>query len=92
MADRNQAVQSLSTSMDVDPMMNFKVTKLHGVAAWSWNIDVESCAICRNHIMSPCIECQANLATQDNLKCGVAWGQCNHVSFYNLFIHFFVID
>ena len=27
---------------------------------WSWDIVVDNCAICRNHIMDLCIECQAN--------------------------------
>lgn len=36
----------------------FKVTKWAGVAFWSWDISVDNCAICRNHIMDLCIECQ----------------------------------
>jgi RING-box protein 1 len=37
---------------------------------------VETCAICKNHMMDPCIECQAKSATNED--CSVAWGVCNH--------------
>eukprot|EP00466_Bigelowiella_natans_P010089 jgi/Bigna1/50151/estExt_Genewise1.C_670108 len=57
--------------------VTFKVKKWNAVALWSWDIVVETCAICRNHIMSPCIECQAKEnATRDD--CPIAWGVCNH--------------
>jgi RING-box protein 1 len=36
------------------------VKKWNAVALWAWDIVVDNCAICRNHIMDLCIECQAN--------------------------------
>ncbi|EAQ89207.1 hypothetical protein CHGG_05826 [Chaetomium globosum CBS 148.51] len=42
----------------------FEVKKWNAVALWAWDIVVDNCAICRNHIMDLCIECQANQATR----------------------------
>ena len=55
----------------------FEIKKWSAVAMWAWDIEVDNCAICRNHIMDLCIECQANPGNIEN-ECTVAWGSCNH--------------
>nr|CAD7569729.1 unnamed protein product [Timema californicum] len=47
----------------------------NAVALWAWDIVMDNCAICRNHIMEVCIECQASGMAED---CNVAWGVCSH--------------
>jgi len=54
------------------------VKQWNAVAAWSWDLRVDNCAICRNHIMDLCLECQADPQNARASECVVTWGICNH--------------
>lgn len=59
----------------------FEIKKWTAVAFWSWDQTNESCAICRNHLMEPCIECQGkndNADVTQRPHCPRAVGRCNH--------------
>ena len=56
----------------------FEIKKWNAVALWAWDVHVDNCAICKNHIMEPCIDCQANLVANAADECETAWGVCNH--------------
>jgi RING-box protein 1 len=38
-----------------DGKKKFEVKKWNAVALWAWDIVVDNCAICRNHIMDLCM-------------------------------------
>ncbi|RVD92861.1 ring-box 1 protein [Tubulinosema ratisbonensis] len=60
-----------------DKKPEIKLIKWMPVAVWSLDRKVEVCAICRNHIMDTCVECQTNL-TLEKIDCPVTWGKCEH--------------
>ena len=37
----------------------FTLKKWNGVAMWSWDVECDTCAICRVQVMDACLRCQA---------------------------------
>ncbi|XP_065580711.1 RING-box protein 2-like [Artemia franciscana] len=59
----------------------FTLKKWNAVAMWSWDVECDTCAICRVQVMDACLKCQAeNKSGKED--CVVIWGDCNH-SFHN---------
>ncbi|KAK2091660.1 Dynein heavy chain 12, axonemal [Saguinus oedipus] len=42
---------------------------------WSWDVEFNTCAICRVQVMDACLRYQAENKQED---CVVVWGECNH--------------
>lgn len=74
----NVPQQSTKTQSKQEKKKKFEIKKWTAVAFWSWDIAVDNCAICRNHIMEPCIECQPMAISDTDTECVAAWGTCGH--------------
>lgn len=59
----------------------FTLKKWNAVAMWSWDVECDTCAICRVQVMDACLRCQAESKADSRLTakdCVVVWGECNH--------------
>merc|ERR1719263_569526 len=72
-------MQAASSADVVKEDHRFQIKDWKAVTIWSWDIVVDNCAICRNHLMEPSIEYQAN-PTSDSNHTGlqIAFGVCGH--------------
>ena len=53
--DQGADIKPTSSSSSRGDKKRFEVKKWNAVALWAWDIVVDNCAICRNHIMDLCI-------------------------------------
>ena len=44
----------------------FKLKKWNAVAVWTWNTDIENCAICKFYLSELCPDCSGN--PQENIR------------------------
>ena len=58
----------------------FTLKKWNAVAMWSWDVECDTCAICRVQVMDACLRCQSEtkLDARGGKDCVVVWGDCNH--------------
>jgi len=63
----------------------FTLKKWNAIAMWSWDVESDTCAICRIQVMDACLRCQAeskvdarSLGAGAGKDCVVVWGECNH--------------
>lgn len=57
----------------------FTIKKWNAVAVWSWAIEADNCAICRNNLNEPSIEHQAATEAVNDDGLRITWGACSHV-------------
>merc|ERR1719352_1027477 len=58
----------------------FTLKKWNAVAMWSWDVECDTCAICRVQVMDACLRCQSETKVdcRGGKDCVVVWGECNH--------------
>ncbi|XP_035232616.1 RING-box protein 2-like [Stegodyphus dumicola] len=78
MADDEECVDRKFHTNSQKPVL-FTLKNWNAVAMWSWDVECDTCAICRVQVMNACLRCQAENKQDD---CVVVWGECNH-SFHN---------
>ena len=54
-ASAGKSAKSGGAEVGPEGRKRFEVKKWNAVALWAWDIVVDNCAICRNHIMDLCM-------------------------------------
>nr|CAD2205322.1 unnamed protein product [Meloidogyne enterolobii] len=66
---------SSSNKTNQQPKKPFTLKRWNLIATWAWDVECDTCAICRVHLMEACLRCQSESKAQE---CVVIWGECNH--------------
>lgn len=61
-ASAGKSAKSGGAEVGPEGRKRFEVKKWNAVALWAWDIVVDNCAICRNHIMDLCMLCSNTVA------------------------------
>jgi RING-box protein 1 len=69
----------------LDFVKKFELIKLNSVCLWRWDSRFDSCGICKNNITDKCIECIADLHTDNT--CSIVWGICGHMYHVHCITH-----
>ncbi|KAI6232655.1 RING-box protein 2 [Aphelenchoides fujianensis] len=72
-------MESSSSGKPKEQKKIFTLKKWNAIALWNWDVECDTCAICRIHLMDTCLRCQSDA---QNSECATVWGECNHV-FHN---------
>ncbi|KAJ8918955.1 hypothetical protein NQ315_016857 [Exocentrus adspersus] len=74
MADENDNEKMENENQKSEKMFSLK--KWNAVAMWSWDVECDTCAICRVQVMDACLRCQAESKKDSYGKqdCVVVWG------------------
>ena len=62
---------------------SFVVKSWKANTCWKWNIKIDNCPICREHLQEPCIECIGNASFSGVGEYTIARGGCNHTFHYH---------
>ncbi|KAF5281690.1 hypothetical protein FQA39_LY17711 [Lamprigera yunnana] len=83
MSEDNENVERMDIDNSKGEKM-FTLKKWNAVAMWSWDVECDTCAICRVQVMDACLRCQAESKRDSYGKqdCVVVWGECNHSFHY----------
>ncbi|XP_032264453.1 RING-box protein 2 isoform X1 [Phoca vitulina] len=66
----------------------FSLKKWNAVAMWSWDVECDTCAICRVQVMDACLRCQAENKQEDcvgrqHVELCRDWGPPHHPQILN---------
>uniref|UniRef100_A0A1I8GD12 RING-box protein 2 n=2 Tax=Macrostomum lignano TaxID=282301 RepID=A0A1I8GD12_9PLAT len=75
----NKSAVAPTTGSSSSAAKPFVLKKWNLVAMWSWDVQCDTCAICRIQVMDACSRCQSE---NNSDSCVVVWGNCSH-SFHN---------
>jgi RING-box protein 1 len=78
-SEKKVSVATKEPSCESERKPFFVIKEQLRIASWSFDINMDTCAICRNNIMDLCIECNASGLDVNSTKCLCYSGTCNHV-------------